>query len=72
MTSDLKDKGIIKSGVRVGYFPKGIFPRATSQVTISQVATYQMFNFPSGNFLKVTGERAPQLGWGRSRAPRLE
>ena len=35
------------------YFPKGIFPRATSQVTISQVVTSQMCNFPSGNFSKV-------------------
>ena len=48
MTSDLKDKGIIKSGVHVGYFPKGIFASATSQV-----GTSQMFNFPSSNFLKV-------------------
>ena len=24
------------------YFPKGIFPRATSQVTISQATTYQV------------------------------
>ena len=30
-----------------------IFPRATSQVTASQLATSQLCNFPSGNFLKV-------------------
>ena len=30
------------------YFPKGILPRATSQVAI-----FHMCNFPSGNFLKV-------------------
>ncbi len=27
------------------YFSEGIFPRATSQVTISQVAIFQMYNF---------------------------
>ena len=31
----------------------GIFPRGTSQVTISQVATSQMSNFGSGNFSMV-------------------
>ena len=37
------------------YFPKGIFQKATSQVTISQVVTSQsqVYNFPSGNFTKV-------------------
>jgi len=35
------------------YFLKGIFPRATSQVTFSQIATSQMCNFSSGNFPKV-------------------
>ena len=35
------------------YFPKGIFPRATSHLTISQVATSQMCYLPSGNFRKV-------------------
>ena len=35
------------------YFPKGIFPRMTFQVTISKVATSQMFNLLSGNFPKV-------------------
>ena len=40
-----------RKGVR--YFPKCIFPRATSQVTFSQVATSQMWNFPSGNFPNV-------------------
>jgi len=34
----------------VGYFPKGIYPRATPQVTISQAATSQMYIFPIGNF----------------------
>ena len=27
-------------------FVLGIFPKATSQVTISQVATFQIYNFP--------------------------
>ena len=35
------------------FFPKGIFPRATSQVTISQVTTFQKCNFSSGNFIKI-------------------
>ena len=50
-------------GVR--YFPKGIFTRATSQVTISQYSTSQMCNFPSGNFQKVrlgTLSRKLQMG----------
>ena len=42
---------LVSSGVR--YFPKGIFPRATSQVTISKVATSQMYSFPSDNFPKA-------------------
>ena len=29
-------------------FPEGLVPRATSQVTISQVETSQMCNFPTG------------------------
>jgi len=39
--------------VDVRYFTKGIFPRANSQVTIFQVASSQMCNYPSGNFPKV-------------------
>ena len=35
------------------YFPRDIIPRATSQLTISQVATPLMFKFPSGHFPKV-------------------
>ena len=35
-------------GVR--YFPKCIFLRANSQVSISQVETSKMCNFPCGNF----------------------
>ena len=38
-------------GVRC--FPKGIFPKATSQVTISKVATSQMYYFSIGNFTNV-------------------
>ena len=55
--------------IGVRYFPKDIFPRATSQVTISQVATSQMCNSPSGNFPKVRlgplRRRALRLGWTR-------
>ena len=43
-------KPCLKKGV--GYFPS-IFLRATSQVTIYQVATFQKSNLPSGNFPKV-------------------
>ena len=35
------------------YFPKDIFPRVTSQVTISQLATSLMCDFLRGNFPKV-------------------
>ena len=42
---------LISMGVR--YFPNVTFPRTTSQVTISIVATSQLCNFPSGNFLMV-------------------
>ena len=52
-------------GVR--YFSKVIFPRATSQVTISQVATCQMCNFPSNiSFPKVRlgPLRSHRLQWG--------
>ena len=41
----------VESGVR--YSPKGIFPRATSEVSISQEATSQTCDFPSGNFTKA-------------------
>ena len=53
-----------KNGVR--HFSKGIFPRATSQVTISQVATSKMCNFPIGNFLKIRlgSLRRCGLQWG--------
>ena len=48
-------------GVR--YFPKGIFPRATSQVSISQ-----MCKFPSVNFLKIMLDplRHRMLKWGQA------
>ena len=58
----------------VSYFPKGIFSRATSQVTISQ---WQVFNFPCGDFLKdrlgplrchkLQQGRALRLGQGKIR-----
>jgi len=59
----------------------GIFPRATYQVTISQVATSQMCNFPGSNFQKVKlgllrrcrlQSRVLRLEESRSRALRLE
>ena len=60
----------IIQGVR--YYPKGIFPRATSQVTISQVATSQMCNFPKVRLgplrrrrLQQVGGRVLWLGWTR-------
>ena len=57
-------------GVR--YFPKGNFPRATSQVSISQVANSQMCYLPSNNFPKVRlgPLRHSGLQWG-GRALRL-
>ena len=63
----------------VRYFPKDIYPRATSEVTISQVAASQMCNFPSGNFPKVRlgplrrsrlqcePSTADRMGWGTKR-----
>ena len=51
------------------YFHKGIFPRATSQGKISQVATSKMCNFQSCNFSEALkdemggGPRALRLGW---------
>ena len=47
-----------------------IFPSATVQATISQVATAQMCNFPSGNFPKVRIGllRRCRLQWGPSAA----
>ena len=61
----------ISMGVR--YFSKGISPRATSQVTIFQVATSQMCNFPSDNFPKVwLGPlRRRSRQWGQSAAARM-
>ena len=38
---------------KMSHLVLNIFPKATSQVTISQVATSQMSNFPSGNFPNV-------------------
>ena len=56
----------LPSQISVRYFPKGIFLSATSQVSISQVTTSQMWNFPSGNFPKVRlgplRRRRPQWG----------
>ena len=63
--------GILK-GVR--YFPKGIFPRATSQVTISKVAISQMLcNFPSCTFPKVRlgPPRRRRLQWGPRAAAKM-
>ena len=37
----------------VRYFPKGLFPRTTYQVTIPKVATSQICNFPRDNFTNV-------------------
>ena len=52
------------------YWPKkGSFPRATSQVTISQVATSQMWNFSP---LAQMGGQALWLGWAEGRALWLE
>ena len=46
-----------------------LLPRANSQVTISQVGTSQMCNFPSGNFPKVRFDllrrQGLRLGWAR-------
>ena len=52
----------------------GTFPKAFSQVTIFQVATSQMCNFRSGNFLKVRlgPMRRRRLQWERGRALWLE
>ena len=63
---------IIHISMGVWYFPRGIFPRAASQVTISKVATSQICNFPSGNFLMVRLDllRRPRLQWGPSAATR--
>ena len=51
----------------IWYFPKGIFPRETFQVTISQMPTSQMCNFPSSNSSQRLGIRpseAPQAAVG--------
>ena len=60
--------------IRVRYFPKGIFPRATSQVMISQVATSQTCNFQNGNFPKVRfgPPRRRWLQWGPRAAARMD
>ena len=52
----------------------GTFPKAFSQVTNFQVATSQMCNFRSGNFLKVRlgPMRRRRLQWERGRALWLE
>ena len=65
--------GHIVHTMGVMYYPKGIFPRATSQVTISHVATSLMCHFPSGNFSKVRlGPLRPRrLYGGMGRALRL-
>ena len=61
----------IHYGVR--YIPKSIFPSVTSQAYFFQVATPQMCNFPSRNFLKV--RLGPlmrrRLQWGPSAAVRM-
>ena len=63
----------------VRYFPKDIYLRATSEVTIFHVAASQMCNFPSGNFPKVRlgplrrsrlqcePSTADRFGWGTKR-----
>ena len=47
-------------------FPKAIFPTSTSQITISQVVTSQMYIFISGNIQKIRlgllGRRRLQMG----------
>ena len=56
------------------YFPKGIFPRVTSWMTISQVATSQVCNFPSGNSpnVRLGPLRHRRLQWGPSAAARKD
>ena len=56
-------KIVIHIEIGVRYFPKGIFPRATSQGTISQVETSLISNFPRGNY--PNGGRALRLVWAR-------
>ena len=55
-----------KLGVR--YFPKGIFPRATSPV-----ATSQMCNLLNGNFAMIRKDllRRRRLQWGSSGVARM-
>jgi len=49
----------------LGISPKGIFPKVTIQVRISQVATSQMFDIPSGNLPNVVRPlKAPQAAMG--------
>ena len=64
----------VSTWVRVRYFRKGIFPRATSKVTIFQVATSKMCNFPSGNFPKVRLSilRRRRLQWELSAAAKMD
>ena len=59
ISSLFKTRGFLKEGIRyadadiyirVRYLPKGIYPRAISHATISQVAPSQMCNFTSDNF----------------------
>ena len=66
-----KTRYMISCGVR--YFPKGIFPRANFFMTISQVATTQVFNFPSGNFPKdrLGPLRRRRLQWGSIAAAKM-
>ena len=67
---DLKLLASYNFGVR--YISLRHFPRTTSQVSISQVATSQMCNFPRGKFQKVRlgPLRRRRLQWG-GRALRL-
>ena len=69
-----------KHGAR--YFPRAFYQGRLPKWQFPQVTTFQLCNFPSGNFPKVmiglwdvsgcNGNQALWLGWARGRAPRLE
>ena len=67
------DQLLLYKGRFYGLVVLGSFPKAFSQVKNSQVATFQMFNFSSGNFPKVRlGPLRPRrLQWGPSAAARM-
>ena len=67
----LKPKQVTERGGGVSgfkYFPKGIFPRETFQVTICQVVTSQC-KFPSGNLPNISfGHLRCNMGEGQKAA----